>query len=85
MSNVMPRLLASTLAFVIPYIYLVIPSEARNLKSLTGERATTLDSSLRCAAFRMTEWRIAVLRMTEWRIVVLRMTEWRMVVLRMTG
>ena len=33
----------------------VIPSEARNLKSVNGVCATILDSSLRCAPFRMTE------------------------------
>ena len=33
---------------------LVISSEASNLKSETGLRARILDSSLRCAAFRMT-------------------------------
>ena len=32
----------------------VIPSEARNLKSVNGVCATSLDSSLRCAPFRMT-------------------------------
>ena len=35
----------------------VILSEARNLKSGTGLRAAILDSSLRCAAFRMTDVR----------------------------
>ena len=34
----------------------VISSEARNPKSENGARTTILDSSLRCAAFRMTGW-----------------------------
>ena len=34
----------------------VVSSEGRNLKLETGGCATILDSSLRCAAFRMTEW-----------------------------
>ena len=32
----------------------VIPSEARSLESVIGVCATSLDSSLRCAPFRMT-------------------------------
>ena len=37
------------------FITSVISSEARNLKSENGVCTTNLDSSLRCAAFRMTE------------------------------
>ena len=43
----------------------VIPSEARNLKSVNGVCASSLDSSLRCAAFRMTGEEGAAFRMTE--------------------
>ena len=42
----------------------VIPSKAINLKSVNGECATILDSSLRCAAFRMTEDKGAPFRLT---------------------
>ena len=35
----------------------VVSSEGRNLKLETSGCATILDSSLRCAAFRMTGWR----------------------------
>ena len=47
------------------FITSVISSEARNLKSETGGCAATLDSSLRCAAFRMTGDEGAGFRMTE--------------------
>ena len=39
----------------VSFIASVISSEARNLKSENGVCTTNLDSSLRCAAFRMTE------------------------------
>ena len=48
----------------ISHLSTVIRSEARILKSVNGVCATILDSSLRCAAFRMTGGR--VLRL-EWR------------------
>ena len=38
----------------ISHLSSIIPSEARNLKSVNGVRATILDSSLRSAPFRMT-------------------------------
>ena len=47
------------------FITSVISNEARNLKSETGGCAATLDSSLHCAAFRMTEDESAGFRMTE--------------------
>ena len=49
----------------ISHLARVIPSEARNLKSVNGVCATILDSSLRCAAFRMTEDKGAAFGMTE--------------------
>ena len=43
----------------------VIPREARDLKSVNGVCAASLDSSLRCAAFRMTGGEGAGFGMTE--------------------
>jgi hypothetical protein len=43
----------------------VIPSEAKNLKIANDVCTTILDSSLRCAAFRMTGDEGAAFRMTE--------------------
>ena len=42
----------------------VISSEVRKLRLVTGGWATTLDSSLRCAPFRMTKDEGAPFRMT---------------------
>ena len=42
----------------------VIPREARDLKSVNGVCATLLDSSLRCASFRMTRGRKGACGMT---------------------
>ena len=41
----------------------VVPREGRNLRSVNGVWVTVLDSSLRCAAFRMTGGRDGALRM----------------------
>ena len=48
------------------YFTSVISSEVRKLKLGTGGCATTLDSSLRCAPFRMTGDEGAAFRMTEY-------------------
>ena len=53
----------------------VISSEGRNLKLETSGCATILDSSLRCAAFRMTGEEGAAFGMTEEEEAALRMTE----------
>ena len=44
----------------------VVSSEGRNLKLEIAAGATILDSSLRCAAFRMTGEEGAVFGMAEW-------------------
>ena len=44
----------------------VVSSEGRNVRSVNGGCAMILDSSLRCAAFRMTGGEGAVFGMAEW-------------------